>query len=728
LENPAFASTLAGLQHNLSLTRLTLHPFTASETEQLVHSLTGTVISTDLRPFSQWLFNETGGHPFYIMETLQVLLEQGLLPVRLRQNGIWQLDTTTGLPDEKLLQGTSTVPPGIQKIIQSRLKPLSGNSRSLLAAAAVLGHAFTFEQMCQVAHISEDDGLPALETLLNGRLLQEDHESFRADYFFSHDNIRHTVYSEISEARRRIYHRRVVELLKETGSSAANLAHHALTAGMYEAAFHYNLNAGDEAMRLFAVKDAIAHFEQARQIIRTTLRFPPIETLPLEQLQQLYSQLGRAYELNDEFEKAHELYQGMLSLARELNEWAMSVLALNHLATTTAQGLDDVETAVMLLHEARELAVKHAYLVGQAETEWNLAHIRVHSGDPEASLLHAEKALALARQSGQQELVARCLNTLAYATTTSGKWTVGKIHAEEAQKIYQVLGNRALVVDNLCLIAKANINIGRPTAAIPIVQTALDISLEIGNLWGQTNSSKHLGMALLECGRYAEALDVLQKGVALARQNEYTPLLAFNLSVLGMLYRHLMALDAAIEIHHEVANLNKKLMSQPFTKTVAMELCADYALAEDWSTAGAYARQVLAAKDNTLLHGGLYKWLEIAALIYAKEIDLARTEVRQFGERYGQNERYQIPYYRSLAVLAEREADIVQAIGHLEQAVAVARQLDLPGEQWPILVRLAQLHPDEVQQKAAKNQAVEIINRLAEQIEDKKLREEFATG
>jgi hypothetical protein len=52
--------------------------------------------------------------------------------------------------------------------------------------------------------------------------------------------------------------------------------------------------------------------------------------------------------------------------------------------------------------------------------------------------------------------------------------------------------------------------------------------------------------------------------------------------------------------------------------------------------------------------------------------------------------------------------------------------MNLPGEQWQILAELSRFYADKERAQAAKSQAAEIINRLAEQIGDKELSREFA--
>jgi len=90
------------------------------------------------------------------------------------------------------------------------------------------------------------------------------------------------------------FHHRALEILEAAMESAAVLAHHALVAGLAQATFDHSLAAGQEALRLSAVREAIVHFELAHQLVREA----SLPKMPAKaELRDLYMQLGRAYEL-----------------------------------------------------------------------------------------------------------------------------------------------------------------------------------------------------------------------------------------------------------------------------------------------------------------------------------------------------------------------------------------------------------------------------------------------
>jgi predicted ATPase len=248
------------------------------------------------------VYDDTRGQPFYLLESLKDLLERRVLHPKRRAEGQW----TFAVDAEHNLGQAVRVPSTVRAVIRSRLNRLSPNAFTLLAAGAVLEQGITFERLCAISNVTEDMGLPALDELVSGRLLLEAGQPGAASaYTFTNDMFRDVVYTEAGDARRRLFHRRALEVLEAAKESAAVLAHHALAAGLAAPAFHHCLAAGQEALRLSAVNEAIVHFERARQLVQDAL-LP--EAAAEADLRDLYLQLGRAYELGGQTEKALAVY------------------------------------------------------------------------------------------------------------------------------------------------------------------------------------------------------------------------------------------------------------------------------------------------------------------------------------------------------------------------------------------------------------------------------------
>ncbi|MCZ7568765.1 MAG: AAA family ATPase [Ardenticatenaceae bacterium] len=709
------------LGRDVSLMRLALGPISAGETQELAEALIGV---QDRRrafaSFAEWLFAETAGQPFYITEMIKTLMEQGVLQSRPDEKGTWAVDWQMGTQPAAALQGL--IPQGVREVILTRLRRLTSNATALLTAAAVIGRDCSFERLCQVAGISAGEGLPALDELLAGRLLVETDDPIRP-YTFAHDKTRDVVYTEAGAARRRLYHRQAFTVLEAT-AAPAELAHHALAARLTEPAFRYSLAAGDAAMALFAVRDAIVYYEQARDQLSAISD----QLSVADSVEHLSLRLGRAYELVGEYQHAETIYREMLALAQASSRPEMACIALNRLGTVAVHTYE-FETAAAWLQQALSVAEESDNKAALAETEWSLAQLAYHTFDYPTTVRHSQQAVALARELGNQELMAGSLNTLAYAEFLLGQVRACQAHMEEAKTRYATLGNRALEADCLTIIALVKMCQGQLEAGIADAHTAYTISQEIDNPWGQIASSAVLAFGLMDKGDYEEALRFARQGRQQAQAHDMVLVSFLNLLVFGMVYRALLASESARAAHLEAAGLNERAGSQSFAEMTAAQLCADCALAGDWEAATRYARQALASRKYTALPLVISpRWPETEALLRGGEVELAREDVRTWGELVSHIPRYRLPHLHSLALLAEWDGDMKQAITHLEEALSLAEQIGLPGEEWPILAKLGELYRangDEEQAQRAFGKAAEIIQALAAKIDDEDLRAGF---
>ncbi len=267
--DPEMSQWLASLRNTLSLTRLELGSLSAQDTFQIVRELADTdgaqpylpgdsrdtsgcdkqpsaqpvqipTSSLSLERFGAWLFAETKGQPFYLRALLQTLLEQGVLVPRLIAGSGWVFEPHPSLLDAPLPD--NLLPSEVRELIQRRLARLSSPARTLLAAGAVLGQDFTFEELCRVAQLAPKEGLAALDEALQSLLLRESSHrregSRGVSYHFADDKILQVVYAAAGDARRRVLHGRVLAVREHADVPTAVLADHALASGSAALAFH----------------------------------------------------------------------------------------------------------------------------------------------------------------------------------------------------------------------------------------------------------------------------------------------------------------------------------------------------------------------------------------------------------------------------------------------------------------------------------------------------------
>jgi DNA-binding SARP family transcriptional activator/tetratricopeptide (TPR) repeat protein len=748
--DPWLVEWLVYLKRNVPLTRIELGPLSANDILQIAQSISGEddepqgeqeahptlrssspsfrapASGTSTERFGIWLFAETKGQPFFVRATLEALLERGRLAARLIEGKGWVFE-----PQTSIFDATSPdvmLPTDVREMIQLRLTRLSPPARELLAAGAVLDHDFTFEALCQVAQLAPQDGLFALDETIESLLLQESSRQSgkiqAVPYVFAHDKIREVTYTGAGDARRRIFHGRALQVLEQEGASTAVLAYHALASGSADLAFRWSMAAGDEAMTVFAVRDAIGHYEQARLLANEH----SLE-IPLTSLHHLYSQLGRAYEIRNDAKAAQAIYQTMLETARQMHDTEMECIALNRQAVLEGEDFSQLERAMTLLQGALEVAERNHDQSGLGETYWSLARVNYYALKMEASLVYGRQAYALMRELGQPDLVLRVLNILSYTTKALGQWEESASLAEEAWQLAAQQGNRIMEADCLARVADARINFGQPAEGVTAARAAYAISLEIEHAWSQALSGYTLARGLVEIGSYEEALALALQSTEAAQTLTLRILLIVNLLTLGIVYQALLLPEQAMVAHLEAMKIAESLSAKRYIAMSASLLCAVSVFAEDWEAASRFAMQALAARDpHEVIFAETPRWPETAALLHAGEGEQASKDLHLFHEHFGTTKRCHIVLARAQAVLAQSQGETQRAIAYVQEVLSGAQDIGLPGEIWQAEAALAELYlvREEHEQAAhAFARAAATVEQLAGNIIDDELRSRF---
>jgi DNA-binding SARP family transcriptional activator/tetratricopeptide (TPR) repeat protein len=787
----AFQRSLSSLGRRLPVRSLTLGRLAEKDVEGLLRRLATRASSSSkptgaleevvgdsnmaesgLERLGEQLASETQGQPFYLVETLKAMIEVGMLLIRRRADGEMVVEVGPAWRTEKsTLRGL--LPKSVREVIRSRLSRLSPAAAELLSAGAVLERGFGFDTLTRVASLGETEALGALEELIERRLLleeagggeeEEEEPLFYADitYSFSHEKIRQVTYTEGGRARRLLLHRRAFEVLEGAGAPAAELARHALTGGLAKQAFGYSVAAGNQAMEVFAVRDAIVHYERARNLLAEGVRTGDARQLvepSTADLEHLYTQLGGAYELAKEWDKARAAYETMRALGRKLGEPRLEVVALNHLAILTSHQQDTGPPTVRrLLEEARRVAEEAGLIEALVETECNLAYVmRYWTGEHEHSAPLARKTLASARALEERpDLIVQALWTLARLELIWGSLEESAAYAEEGAALSRELvkrrpprrmllpsmgpeakgflvswraGAKAMEIQCLRTLAYDRILQGRLREGIQMAREVLGMSRELHEQ-AEVLASFVLGLGLSEIGEYEEALEFCRRGTELTRKLPNPFLLWLNLDHLGWAYEAMLAFEEARKIHEEALDLRGVLGPQCEVSS-SIRLCAVAALSENWEGAYAFAKRAHEGRTSMDMLGNLSLHYKVEALLRGGDERSAREGVRQLAQRAEANERERVAYLRSLAVLSEFEGDTQRAIKHLREALTLAQKIGLPGELWKIESKIGELHErrgEAEQAREAFSGAAQTLRMLAQKIEDEELKEGFLSA
>jgi tetratricopeptide (TPR) repeat protein len=644
-------------------------------------------------------------------------------------------------------------------MIVLRLARLTPPARQLVQASAVLGNQATAKLLWQLAEVEVQPGIEGLEEAEGLGILREEEAGMGrpSSYRFAHDLIRDVVYTELGVARRQILHQRTMTLLLTEGAAAAELAYHAMASGETELAYRYSMQAGDEALAVFAVDDAIGHYEQAHALLQEQrLR----NMLQVSEVEHLSVYLGRAYTFQNAWQQAQRTYEELLTYAQQQRLPALVSMTLNRLAILALQHSHNKPKVRTLLEEAWRMAESSHDQRALAETECNLAQITgIVWEDPKSAFPHGEQALSLARGIPDEELEARSLFLLGWIHLRVGDFEEAMRCLEASLALYTALGNEPTASRELSIahflmgspftqpltnrasealcwanLAFAQVHAGQLHNSIRSGRRALALAQEIKNVWVQVISTNNLTHGLLEVGAYEEALLLTQQTLALART--LPPAINFMvfLTTLGSTYQVMQQWEEARSTLEEAEAVAEMLDLGPLRVPALSRLCMHYAKAGEWEAAYRYAVKAITVRrssDVALIVLDFYRQYETEALLQRGDERQARAELQRFGEHLGPYRRFHISYLQSLAVLAKWQGHSEQAINYLCEAARLAADIGLPGEQWQIQALLGGMYEaigEAVLAQTAYGEVATIILGLAAGIRDEARRSNFLAG
>jgi predicted ATPase/class 3 adenylate cyclase len=204
---------------------------------------------------------ETAGNPFFILELLRHLHEEGTL--YRDAEGRWR----TAAPLREL-----ALPVAARDVALRRVSRLPDPAQRLLGVAAAFEGAFRFELVAGLVDLSEDEGLDALEEAVRARILEPAGDS--ETYAFTHAVIRHALYDGLVPSRRSRLHRRVAEALESfpgpVSPSPAEIAvhyHRSMALPGADRGVDPAVGAADDAQATGAYDEAAAFLRMALDLL-----------------------------------------------------------------------------------------------------------------------------------------------------------------------------------------------------------------------------------------------------------------------------------------------------------------------------------------------------------------------------------------------------------------------------------------------------------------------------
>lgn len=483
--------------------------------------------------FVKQLARETGGNPFFVLESLRTILDGQIQP-------------------QRVLTSSFPLTENLQALLQSRLGKLSHTARSVVELGAVLDQEFDLDLLSYILDTSKPEIAQAFLELQRRQLIEPTSGSPKElNYRFIHDMFREALLGELDPIRLRNLHKRIAETLEETmgpriEEQAAILANHFHGAGNYPKAYHYWVMAGQRAKHLYSSKDAFQLFEEAEGLIS---RAEPY--LSDEEILLLYIDWTElAFDL-DNSEEIQRHNSRLLELGRERQSPLLIGAAMDGLsdacfsADRFEEGLNYANLAIAYLEKSDYLPKLMTAYIHRGVFLYMLGRVK-------ESLEPFQQALVLGEKKEERRIVharANAYYQIAFVSALTGKPEDGRDYAilslEEASR----LGDFHLQALAFLALSLSRYFNGEPTQARVDNQQGIEFAK-------RANASRTLGylfairaMIELELGNLQSALTHGQQAISLGESNLHVDIVSMGNRMLGDLYMRIAQPEEALTFY-----------------------------------------------------------------------------------------------------------------------------------------------------------------------------------
>ncbi len=511
-------------------TQLRLDPLGKESAEEMLAAMLGDGAS--MAPLKRLIIERTEGNPFFMEETVQVLLDEGAL---VRDGSTVRL--TKALGELK-------IPPTVQAILAARIDRLPQDAKDLLQTLAVIGREFPLSLISAVVSIPDDETRRLLDVLQLGEFIYEQPAIGDSEYTFKHALTQEVSYNSVLMERRRQLHGRIGAALESLYTNSIDdhldeLAHHYSRSGNSAKALDYLESAGLRAVRRLAYGEAMRNLAAALELLERTPSSPERDRREFA----IQTSLGPAL---------------MATKGWAAPETERAYLRAERLAETGATPEQQFALLVGLfgllyvggnLSGARErqkpiwdFVDRHpdpVFLLEAIHHDWSVA---LSAGELEASQRHVERGLKLfeskLRSAAVPLYTAHHPAVCGYAWDAQLSWLRGRPDAarrcaERAVSLANELGDAVSAAFALYEKALVHRMMLEPKLALEIAGAAINTAEDVGFLYVLRHARVVKGWALTELGRAEEGIGQIREQTDALSANREELWLTLSLATLA---------------------------------------------------------------------------------------------------------------------------------------------------------------------------------------------------
>jgi class 3 adenylate cyclase/tetratricopeptide (TPR) repeat protein len=486
-----------------------LEPLRDQNATELLDALLGADPSLD--PLKQLVIERTDGNPFFVEETVRMLVETGLLA---GDTGAYRLAGALG---------NIQVPPTVRAVLAARIDRLAPEDKSLLQEASVIGTDVPWVLLSRIADLPAPVLRERIGRLVAGEFLYETWLFPDLLYTFTHAITHDVAYASLLGDHRRALHARIVEAIEQLvpdrlGEHVERLAHHSLRGLVWEKAERYLKQAATRAIGRGALAEAATYLEQAVGV----LDHLPQDAGTVEEAIDLRLGLRNALFALGQHERVFAHLEAAERLAAESGDSARLARVLRYLSTHFLAG-GDYARAIEFGERAVQTAASTGDVDLEREARLGLALVHYPRGDCRRACDSLER---LAAELGDEGPRPRLYGIMLFSVTTlgflapplaeRGRFDEAIAVAEDALRRAEAHEPRYSLPFAAWSAGYTSLRRGDLGPATKMLELAADRSRATGLPIVYPAAASMLGLAHALAGRHADAIGLFEEAVARA--------------------------------------------------------------------------------------------------------------------------------------------------------------------------------------------------------------------
>jgi tetratricopeptide (TPR) repeat protein len=541
---PEEIENIPGKRHSLATTlrrmgpeklyyEINLNRFDENVTSLMVESM---LKKKDIpKTFTDKLFQESEGNPFFIEEVVKSLVNEGLIDLK---NYTWE---TKFDPAKIHIPGT------IKDVIGRRIDRLDEGTKAILRYASVIGNQFTFETLHLTSGINEESLIDSIDALIAANMIHENIQSRSESYKFDHTQIREVIYNSMSRSRRRLMHKRIGTVLEDLNKNK-------LEEVVYQLANHFNLGrdiektlfyaslAGEKATQSYAPEDALFYYNMAVESLKGHER-------TMDNKKKMINLLMRLGEISfniSEWQKALDYYNKAIILCEEIDDDEDRGVSLRKMGYVQNR-MGNWDLATSNFEKSLVISQKLEDLYGVADSQRGLGYIHWRLGQYEDAIAHYNECIQVSMSMGDMHTIALAFIELGNVYIETGDTKMGIEYYEKSLKELKPFGDFGEMARAYNNMGDSYLKSGDYDKAIEYFKKCEDMGKRIGRKDIVGWSLFNMGEAYALKGEAQQALDCAKESLEiLTTVGDKLGLQACH-KIFGMAHGLLEEWDLAIE-------------------------------------------------------------------------------------------------------------------------------------------------------------------------------------